>query len=82
MLGSADMPLLASGLRGTLRAPIDDRTGLTGKYDIDLKWTSDPAAEPQVSIFTAIRQLGLILEASKVTIDRLVIDHVERPKEN
>ena len=82
MLGSGDMEMLASTLRGTLRAPIEDRTGITGKYDIDLKWTSDPAAEPSISIFTAIQQLGLSLETTKVKIDRVVIDRVERPTEN
>lgn len=81
--GSGDMPELVSALSGALRAPVDDRTGIEGNYDLDLKWTSDPAAEPALSIFTAIRQqLGLSLETAKVAIDKLVIDRVERPTEN
>ena len=85
--GSGDMGMLVSALRGMLRAPVEDQTGIAGKYDLDLKWTPDPAAgtdsEPSVSIFAAIRQqLGLSLETTKVAIDKLVIDRVERPTEN
>jgi uncharacterized protein (TIGR03435 family) len=85
--GSGDMEMFASTLRGTLRAPVEDRTGIAGSYDIDLKWTPDepatPASEPSVPIFAAIRQqLGLSLETTKVGIDKLVIDRVERPTEN
>jgi len=85
--GSGDMEMLASTLRGTLRAPVEDRTGIAGSYDIDLKWTPDetaaPAGEPSVPIFAAIRQqLGLSLETTKVAVDKLVIDRVERPMEN
>jgi uncharacterized protein (TIGR03435 family) len=85
--GSGDMEMLASTLRGTLRAPVEDRTGIAGSYDIDLKWTPDEApssaSEPSVPIFAAIRQqLGLILETTKVAIDKLVIDRAERPREN
>jgi uncharacterized protein (TIGR03435 family) len=87
ILGAGDMQNLVSALTGTLRAPVEDHTGLTGKYDLDLQWTPDSATvsadEPWVSVFAAIReQLGLSLEATKVKIDRVVIDRVERPTEN
>jgi uncharacterized protein (TIGR03435 family) len=85
--GPGDMQLLVWVLRGQLGVPVEDRTGIAGKYDIDLKWTPDAAAasvsEPSVSIFAAIReQLGLSLQTTKVAIDRIVIDRVERPTEN
>jgi uncharacterized protein (TIGR03435 family) len=63
-----------------------DKTGLTGNYDINLKWTPDdqqgtPDAGP--TLFTAIKeQLGLKLEPAKGPVDTLVIDHVEKPSEN
>jgi uncharacterized protein (TIGR03435 family) len=83
--GSGDMAKLVSALSGRLRAPVEDRTGIAGSYDIDLKWTPDPADasadEPALSIFTAIRQMGLSLETTKVSIDKFVIDRVERPTE-
>jgi uncharacterized protein (TIGR03435 family) len=87
MMGSGDMPNLVSALTGMLRAPVEDHTGLTGKYDLDLQWTPDSetasASEPSVSVFVALRdQLGLSLETTKIKIDRVVIDRVERPTEN
>jgi uncharacterized protein (TIGR03435 family) len=63
-----------------------DKTGLTGNYDIDLKWTPDdqqatPDAGP--TLFTAFEeQLGLKLEPAKGPVDSLVIDHVEKPSAN
>jgi uncharacterized protein (TIGR03435 family) len=72
-----------------------DRTGLSGNFDIDLKWTPDalpqgpapPGAPPLPSIdpngpslFTAVQeQLGLKLESARAPVEVLVIDHVERP---
>jgi len=64
---------------------IMDQTGLTGRYDLTLKWASvDDAREPDgPSLFTAIQeQLGLKLESTKAPVDVLVIDHIERPSEN
>ena len=74
---------------------IVDKTGLTGRYDIDLTFTPEqpipagvlpgPPADPNgPSIYTALReQLGLKLEAQRDLEEVLVIDHVERqPSEN
>ena len=72
---------------------VQDRTGLTGAFDVDLKWTPDqmpqnlPAGIPNQlpvdpngpSIFTAVQeQLGLKLESSTGSVDVLVIDRVEK----
>jgi uncharacterized protein (TIGR03435 family) len=63
-----------------------DKTGLTGNYNFDLKWTPDdqqgtPDAGP--TLFTAIQeQLGLKLEPAKGPVNTLVVDHVEKPSEN
>jgi len=61
-----------------------DKTGLTGRYDWELRWSRDPALDPgQPSLFTALQeQLGLRLEPDKAAIDVVVIDHVEKPTEN
>jgi uncharacterized protein (TIGR03435 family) len=74
---------------------IVDRTGLDGRYDIELKWTPEspsqgrgtnepPAPDPNaVSIFTALQeQLGLRLDPTRDTVDVLVIDSLERPTPN
>ena len=66
---------------------VRDGTGLTGNYDIDLKWRPETAGLPpsgasrdQPSIFAAVQeQLGLKLDPQKGPVRVLVIDHVERP---
>ncbi|MFZ0743207.1 MAG: TIGR03435 family protein [Terracidiphilus sp.] len=77
---------LAYSLSGTVGRLIVDKTGLTGKYDIDLKWSMDdaPAAsDPNPSIFTALQeQLGLKLESTRAPVDTIVIEHLDKPSEN
>jgi len=75
------------GLSDAAGRIVVDKTGLTGWYDIDLKWTpegsqtTDPNAPPD--LFTALEeQLGLKLVPTKAPVDVLVVDHVERPTEN
>ena len=64
-----------------LSAPISDETGLTGTFDIDLRWSTAVALADDVpSLVTALQdQLGLKLERRLVTEDVLVIDRIERP---
>jgi uncharacterized protein (TIGR03435 family) len=59
-----------------------DRTGLTGNFDFQLKYTparlSTTGDSP--SIFTALQeQLGLKLESARGPVEFLVIDRAERP---
>lgn len=65
---------------------VTDKTGLTGYYDIDLKWTQDEdlaAGASGPTLFTALEeQLGLKLVPSKGSVDVIVVDHIERPTEN
>jgi len=67
--------------------PVVDETGLKGRYDFKLQWTTDetraPASDAPPGLFTAIReQIGLKLEPAKAPADVLVIDHVEKPGAN
>jgi len=65
-----------------------DATGLTDRFDANLKWTPDPepgaAAPPDgVSLFTAIQeQLGLRLDPRQAPVDVFVIESAEQPTEN
>jgi uncharacterized protein (TIGR03435 family) len=65
--------------------PVVDKTGLTGNYDVDLKFAPPDSTDSQLpSFFTALQeQLGLKLEPQKIPVEMLVIDHVEKvPTEN
>ncbi len=83
---------LANQLAYAVNRTVTDKTGLTGKYDIDLKWTpeerlatvADNGSDDQPgSIFTAVReQLGLRLVSTRGPVETLVVDHVEKPSEN
>ncbi len=44
--GVMTMATLASNLSRQGYGPVEDATGLTGKYDIDLTWTPDKGFEP------------------------------------
>jgi uncharacterized protein (TIGR03435 family) len=81
------MEKLADILSRQIRQPVENRTGLTGVMDVKLEWTpdqADPSADGAGSIFTALQeQLGLKLQAQKISIDSIVVDHAERvPTEN
>jgi uncharacterized protein (TIGR03435 family) len=75
---------VAALLSALLRANVQDKTGLTDRYDFTLKYTyqsNDPDSYPTLT--TAIQeQLGLKLEATKGPVPVLVIDHIERPTPN
>jgi uncharacterized protein (TIGR03435 family) len=102
--GIMTMAALAGYLSKRGYGPVQDLTGLTGKYDIDLSWTADPAFEPrgvdaaapaalpsaggpavlEANLFAALREsLGLKMERRDVSVEFVVIDHIERvPTEN
>jgi len=78
--------------RLALDRPIVDRTGITGAFDIDLKFTrEDPNSlgmmqlpdDAAPNLITALeQQLGLKLEGVKAPVDVLVIDRAEAPSAN
>ncbi|HVV45990.1 MAG TPA: TIGR03435 family protein, partial [Bryobacteraceae bacterium] len=92
LLGARDTTAnLAQVLAKTLGRSVIDRTGLSGTWDVTLKWTPDEllragaafANEQAGSIFTALQeQLGLRLESQKGPVHVLVIDNAERPSPN
>jgi uncharacterized protein (TIGR03435 family) len=71
-----------------------DRTGLSGRWNFELRWLPDPGLQPPVppgvqlpapdrdapSLFTALQeQLGLKLDAARGPVEMLVIDTASPP---
>jgi uncharacterized protein (TIGR03435 family) len=77
------MALLAEKLAASLAHPVLNETGITGNFDFRFEYAADETLPDQgPSVFTAIRQLGLNLEAAKGPLDAIVIDHAEKPEAN
>ncbi len=81
---------IADMLAGQFGLPVSDETGLTGKYDFDLKYYQTRYSDrrnddlnPLSPLESAIQdQLGLMLKPSNGSIPTLVIDHIEMPSPN
>jgi uncharacterized protein (TIGR03435 family) len=85
-------------LSRTLGRTVVDKTGLSGKYDINLEFTPDeslalqpppdapkppPSDSAGPSLYTALQeQLGLKLDSQKGPVEIFVIDGAEKPSEN
>jgi uncharacterized protein (TIGR03435 family) len=92
-LVDANMRLFASFLvkAGPRGMHIEDRTGLTGRYDfvihipeppISAAGEAVPQPDPQDVAEVMAEQFGLKLEPAKGEVETLVIDHLDRPTEN
>ena len=89
------MAVLAETLTRQIDAPCVDQTGFKGEYDIKLVWSpqdqpSDAAPKSGSSrmnrklppILESVQtQLGLRVETTKSSIDVMVIDSIERPRQ-
>ena len=82
---------LARNLSRRLKAQVDDATGLTSVFDFkfEIPPRDNPGAEASdpssydVALSHALEdQLGLKLEARKVSQEVLVIDRAEKPVQN
>lgn len=94
----ASLATLLSSLGGQgAGRQIEDKTGLTGRYDITIKppdmgpppppppgdaGSAAVASDPASMLSMLVEGLGLKLESSKQPVDTLVIDRIERPSEN
>jgi uncharacterized protein (TIGR03435 family) len=87
------MPKLANQLTLVTQRPVVDKTGIAGDFNYNIEFTpfSPPPdfvtrGAPMVSgpsLFTALEEtIGLQLEPTRVPVDFLVIERVERPSEN
>ena len=78
---------LADALSDQIDRTVIDKSGLSGKYDMQLKWLRDDAPaggdDAAPTIYTALQeQLGLKLVSSKGPVNTLVIDSISQPTEN
>jgi uncharacterized protein (TIGR03435 family) len=65
--------------------PVEDKTGLTGLYNVSLEAPlgRDASVEDSgISIYQNLQQLGLKLQPSQGPVDVLVIDHIDKPSPN
>jgi uncharacterized protein (TIGR03435 family) len=74
-----NLAAIASLLSSPAHAVVVDRTGISGVFNVDLHYTYEGAGASDLpDFFTAVEeQLGLKLEPEKITVDTLVIDHVD-----
>lgn len=87
------MEQLAQSLDGDVGRPVIDRTGLTGTFDLELRYVTELPPRPffappsrsapppdGVSLRDALReQLGLNLRSERGPVGLLVIDSIQRP---
>jgi uncharacterized protein (TIGR03435 family) len=84
---------LGAVLTPLLQRVVLDRTGLVGRFDVDLSLTPDQMRRPDApgpngssdgpSIFTTLQeQLGFKVESTRGPVDMVVIDAAEHPTEN
>jgi len=85
---AAGMDRIVSSLSSLMGAPVVDRTGQKGTYDLDLHYLPDERRieadlGPVPSLEQAVQEvLGLKLEKGKAIIDALFVDHLEKPTAN
>ena len=87
--GGTAISAVLGPIQTTVGRPVLDRTGLTGRFDIELQFagtgplTNADTPDAPASVFTAVQeQLGLRLESRKEKMDVLVIDQIEMPTPN
>ena len=88
MIATSNMPMSdwvrILALRPQLNRTVIDRTGLTGGFDIMLRYPDDPGGGnllPPLKPLLEV-QLGLTLRETEAPVEILVIEHIERPSDN
>jgi uncharacterized protein (TIGR03435 family) len=83
-IAGMSMADIAAGLRRQAGRPVEDHTGLTGKYDFQIEWSpalSTDATDPTLS--TVLKeQLGLKLQSAEGSTESIVIDQISHPSAN
>jgi uncharacterized protein (TIGR03435 family) len=87
----ASIAMLANSLSGILNSVVTNKTGLSGDFDFELRWSDAGVAAPNQTtglndapaLTTAVQeQLGLRLQPDRGPVEVLVVDRVSEPTEN
>jgi uncharacterized protein (TIGR03435 family) len=93
---NSSMQNAADALAPYFDRPVLDRTGVKGEYDFEIRYEEDPTVPAPPGTVTpglfsglvgselsaALQDVGLRLESTKVPVEVLVIDQVEKPSVN
>lgn len=88
---NAPSALLAKLFSEVANLRVDDRTGLTGRYDVVMHLPNLPTAtsnntsaqpDRETMAIDSAAEMGLKLAPAKGPVQMLVIDHIERPSDN
>lgn len=94
-MGGISMARLARFLGGVLGRVVIDETGLTGPFDVDLRWRPDIGLSPDLSEWAKTQieakpalpgalqeQLGLELKSRRAPVPLVVIESITQPTPN
>lgn len=88
---------LARAISGLTGERVVDKTGIPGRYDIDLTWSLDgrtsdvaedgtgrPVVLPDAALLSEVltQRLGLTLKRTVENTEVIVVDHIEKPSKN
>ena len=78
------MPQLAKRLTKVMARPVLDRTEIPGAWDFKYSYAAIAGERPDLisSLIASLNGIGLKLESSKAPIERIVVDHLEKPTSN
>jgi len=81
---AASMTDIAALMTRQAGRPVEDHTGLSGKYDFDVAWASQMSTDSSdPTLFTVLKErLGLKLQSEKGATEVIVIDRIEKPSQN
>ena len=78
------MVQLANAIASLTNERVIDKTGLTGRYDFDVKWTLDDAPRPDIPLMANVLsdRLGLTITRSVESTEVIIVDRIEKPSGN
>jgi uncharacterized protein (TIGR03435 family) len=78
----ATVAVILAQVGGGSGGTIVDKTGLTGKYDVEMRMREGMGPGREGYVSAILDDLGLKLSSGKAAVERLVIEHMERPSAN